>query len=143
MADISYKPVINKMVWSHSRVKAFEMCPYGWYLKYICKLPSKELFFSSYGSFVHNLLERYYNGELAKSQLLYKYLSEFKMQVTARAPTPAIFKKYFQDGVSYFKQFQRLPYEVKKVEEELDGEIGGVKFRGIIDCRRRMMMELS
>ena len=70
MADISYEPIIKDMTWSYSRVKAFDMCPYMWYLKYIQRLPGKEMFFSSYGSFVHKILEMYYKEELAKSRLL-------------------------------------------------------------------------
>ena len=135
MSDISYEPIIKDMVWSYSRVKAFDMCPYGWYLKYICKLPAKSLFFSSYGSFIHKILEEYYNGELAKSQLLYKYLTDFRKEVPERAPSQVIFKKYFQDGIDYFKKFQPLPYKINGIEEEIAGSIAGIRFKGIIDCR--------
>ena len=71
MGDISYEPIIKDMTWSYSRVKAFDMCPYGWYLKYIQKIRGKDMFFSSYGSFVHKLLEQYYKGELWPGLLLY------------------------------------------------------------------------
>lgn len=135
MADISYEPIIKDMTWSYSRVKAFDMCPYMWYLKYIQRLPGKELFFSSYGSFVHKILEMYYKGELAKSQLLYYYLTEFRNNVTARAPNPKIFNKYFQDGVLYFKNFVPLTYEEPEIETKISGEIAGIKFTGIIDYK--------
>ena len=135
MGDISYEPIIKDMTWSYSRVKAFDMCPYGWYLKYIQKIRGKDMFFSSYGSFVHKLLEQYYKGELAKNQLLYSYLTGFRTNVTARAPSPAIFKSYFQNGLDYFKNFERLPYEIRGIEEKIEGNIGGVKFTGVIDCR--------
>ena len=135
MADISYEPIIDEMTWSYSRVKAFDMCPYMWYLKYIRKLPGKEMFFSSYGSFIHKIIEMYYKGELAKSQLLYYYLTEFKKNVTARAPNPKIFKKYFQDGIEYFKNFEPLPYEDPEIEQKVDGEIGGIRFTGVIDYK--------
>lgn len=137
MADISYEPIISEMTWSYSRVKAFEMCPYGWYLKYIQKLPGKRMFFSDYGSFIHKLIESYYKGELAKYQLLYHYLTDFQSNVIGRAPNPKIFTKYFQDGKAYFKNFERLPFEVVSIEEKLNGEIGGYKFTGIIDCRAK------
>lgn len=135
MANISYEPIIKDMTWSYSRVKAFDMCPYGWYLKYIQKIRGKEMFFSSYGSFVHKLLESYYKGELAKNQLLYNYLTEFRKNVTARAPSPAIFKSYFQSGKEYFKNFEPVPYDIKGIEEKIEGDISGVRFTGVIDCR--------
>lgn len=135
MADISYEPIIKDMIWSYSRVKAFDMCPYGWYLKYIQKLPSKELFFSSYGGFVHELLERYYKGELGKNQLLYHYLTGFRSNITGYAPNPQVYKTYFQNGVDYFKNFEPLPYKISGIEEEIEGEIDGIRFKGIIDCR--------
>lgn len=135
MEDISYEPIIKDMTWSYSRVKAFDMCPYGWYLKYIQKLPGKKMFFSSYGSFIHKLLEQYYKEELGKNQLLYQYLTGFRSNVTERAPSPQVFKKYFQDGVEYFKNFEPLPYKIVGIEERVDGDIDGIRFMGIVDCR--------
>lgn len=133
MGDISYEPVIRDMTWSYSRVKTFEMCPYMWYLKYIQKLPAKNLFFSSYGSFVHELLEQYYKGELAHDQLLFNYLTGFRSHVIEAAPNAQIFSKYFQDGVVYFKEFKPVPYKPVGVEERIDGDIDGLKCTGFID----------
>lgn len=135
MANISYEPIIKDMTWSYSRVKAFDMCPYGWYLKYIQKIRGKDMFFSSYGSFAHKLIEQYYKGELAKSQLLYHYLTDFRENVKAHAPSPAVFKSYFQNGKDYFRDFEPVPYKVNGIEEKIEGEIEGIKFTGIIDCR--------
>lgn len=135
METISYEPIIKDMTWSYSRVKAFDMCPYMWYLKYIQNLPGKEMFFSSYGSFVHKILEMFYKGELAKGQLLYYYLTEFRNYVVARAPNPKIFSKYFQDGVEYFKRFAPLQYENPSIEQKVSGDICGIKFTGIIDYK--------
>lgn len=135
MTSVSYKPIIDEMTWSFSRVKAFDMCPYGWYLKYIQKIRGKEMFFSSYGSFVHKLLEQYYKGELGKNQLLYRYLTDFRENVKACAPSPAVFKSYFQSGAEYFRNFESVPYNICGIEEKIEGEIDGVKFTGVIDCR--------
>lgn len=49
MGEVNYAPLIDDMVWSYSRIKAFEDCPYRWYLKYIKKFHGKDMFFSSYG----------------------------------------------------------------------------------------------
>lgn len=53
MGDVNYAPLIDEMVWSYSRVRAFEDCPYRWYLKYIRHLRGKDMFFASYGTFMH------------------------------------------------------------------------------------------
>lgn len=57
MGEVNYAPLIDDMVWSYSRIKAFEDCPYRWYLKYIKKFHGKDMFFSSYGTFMHKLIE--------------------------------------------------------------------------------------
>lgn len=72
---------------------------YRWYLRYIRKLPSKEMFFSSYGSFIHKLIELYYKEGKTSKQLTDMYLSGFKENVSGRAPNPKIFTNYFKDGL--------------------------------------------
>ena len=42
MGEVNYAPLIDDMVWSYSRIKAFEDCPYRWYLKYIKKFHGKD-----------------------------------------------------------------------------------------------------
>ena len=52
MGEINYAPLIDDMVWSYSRIKAFVDCPYRFYLKYIRHIHGKEMFFASYGTFM-------------------------------------------------------------------------------------------
>lgn len=134
MAEFSYAPIIREMPWSYSRVNSFGSCRYKWYLRYICrKKQCKEMFFASYGSFIHNILERFYKRELTSGQLLSTYLTEFSTQVKGHAPNPKIFKKYFEDGKRYFQNFKPLPYKVVAIETKVELEIDGVKFTGIVD----------
>ena len=121
MGEIDYTPIIDNMVWSYSRIKSFEMCPYRFYLKYIWpKLPEnlgkrlepKDMFFSSYGSFVHKLLEHYFKNEMKQRELIRSYLRDFKTEVKARAPNPKIFKSYFDSGLQYLKEITPLPYDM-------------------------------
>lgn len=35
MGEVNYKPIIQDMTWSYSRIKSFNDCPYRWFLKYI------------------------------------------------------------------------------------------------------------
>lgn len=43
MGEVNYAPLIDDMVWSYSRIKAFEDCPYRWYLKYIKRFHGKDM----------------------------------------------------------------------------------------------------
>ena len=62
MGDMIYRPLIEGMRWSYSRLHSFEQCRYGWFLKYIHGTKKEEKFYASYGSFVHKLIELYYRG---------------------------------------------------------------------------------
>lgn len=77
MGEISYEPLIRDMTWSYSRIKAFDDCPYRWYLKYIRypKVRGKDMFFANYGKFVHELLASFYSGEKTAVQVEAEYLS--------------------------------------------------------------------
>lgn len=55
MEKSGYEHIIDQMTWSYSRIKAFDDCPYRWFLKYIKCEPGSEMFFASYGSFMHEL----------------------------------------------------------------------------------------
>ena len=133
MGEVNYAPVIQDMVWSYSRVKAFDDCPYRWYLRYIRKLPSKEMFFSSYGSFIHKLIELYYKEGKTSKQLTDMYLSGFKENVSGRAPNPKIFTNYFKDGLRYLREIKPFPFSLNEVEKRVDFNLDGIPFVGYID----------
>ena len=69
MGDVSYRPLIEDMTWSFSRIECFNDCPYRWFLRYIKKYPETPQFYSSYGSFMHKLIEQYYKGEITKDEM--------------------------------------------------------------------------
>ena len=48
MGEINYAPLIDDMVWSYSRIKAFVDCPYRFYLKYIRHIHGKDNFTDEY-----------------------------------------------------------------------------------------------
>ena len=103
MGEVSYEPLIRDMVWSHSRIKAFDDCPYRWYLKYVRypKAKEKEMFFANYGKFVHELIASFYSGEKSREELEAEYLRDFRAHVKAYAPNRTVFKNYFVDGLNY------------------------------------------
>lgn len=131
--DISYRPLMEDMVWSYSRVNGFSACPYAWFMKYIKHVKEQPRFYSSYGSFIHKILEQYYKGELTEDQLTARFMMGFKNEVQGERPSPAVVEKYIQRGLDYFNTFKRLPYKVLAIEKKVEFEIDGIKFIGYID----------
>lgn len=133
MSDVSYRPLVEDMQWSYSRLNTFDDCAYGWFLHYICKCPKKEKFYSSYGTLMHELLEQYYRGELSKDDMLSAFLLRAPEISTVSAPKPDTIKKYIDGGVEYLKSFSPLPYKMIDVEHEVKFSIFGIPFVGFID----------
>lgn len=133
MGDISYAPVIQDMTWSYSRIKAFDDCNYRWYLQYIRKLRGKDMFFASYGSFMHKLIELYYTEQKTAAQLSEMYLSDFKSNVVGWAPSKEVFGSYFKSGLQYLKNIQPFPFNTIAVEKRVDFMLSGIPFIGYID----------
>lgn len=133
MGEIHYRPLIEDMVWSYSRIKCFHDCPYRWYMKYIKQVKEKPQFYASYGSFMHRLLEQYYKGEITKEEMQIKFLFDFSNEVQGERPNPSIVKNYIQKGSEYLHDFQPLPYRTIGIEKKMEFYIGNTKFIGFID----------
>jgi len=133
MGEISYRPLIEDMTWSYSRIKAFEDCPYRWFLKYIKKMPETPQFYSSYGSFVHKLIEQYYKGELQKEDLKMEFLLNFSKSVLGERPAESTVKKYIDAGSNYFGNFEPFPFKHIDTEKLMVFSVSGVPFVGYID----------
>lgn len=133
MGEINYAPLIRDMTWSYSRVKSFNDCPYGWYLRYIMRFKSDPKFYASYGSFMHKLIEGFYSGKLTKQQMLIRYYSDFQSEVTGHRPPESTLQKYIQAGAGYLMSFSPLPYNMIAVEDKIDFNLCGKPFTAIID----------
>lgn len=136
MSEGKYDSLIKKMTWSYSRIDCFNTCRYKWFLEYIddpLRINSKPMFYSSYGSFIHKLLERYYKGELPKGALASEFLSKFSENVKGERPPGGIVDKYIKAGYEYLKSFEPFPYNVVDVEKKVRFEIAGHRFVGFID----------
>ena len=81
MSEMIYRPLIEDMTWSYSRIKCFEDCPYRFYLKYISRCKEIPQFYASYGSFMHKLIEEFYKGIITKEEMLTKFLFGFQENV--------------------------------------------------------------
>lgn len=133
MSEMIYRPLIEDMVWSYSRIKCFEDCPYRFYLKYISGCKEAPQFYASYGSFMHKLIEEFYKGIIAKEEMPTKFLFGFQENVLGQRPKESTVEKYIQLGVEYLKHFSPFPYNMVAVEKKVEFELGGKKFIGFID----------
>lgn len=133
MSDLIYKPLIEDMTWSYSRVKAFSDCPYRWFLKYIKNLPDEKQFYSSYGTLIHDILARYYLGLLREDELLEAFLFEYKSVVGGTLPDQKIVRNYVASAKNYLQNFRPLPYETIAVEKKIRFDLDGIPFICFID----------
>jgi len=123
--------------YSFSKLNSWRTCPYGWKLRYIDHKPGIGNAFSSYGTFVHSIMERYANGELELWDLASVYEWEFDTSIPEKFPK--IFKlnmrdNYYKQGLNFLKTFQGYDkYKILGVEKEFDIEIDDWVFNGIID----------
>jgi len=133
MGDAIYRPLIEDMVWSYSRVKTFADCRYRFFLKYIYGCEERDRFFASYGSYVHNLLEQYYTGSMPQERLPTEFLLGFQENVRGERPKESTVAKYIQNGAEYFRNFRPFEYETIGVEKRVDFRIDNMKFIGYLD----------
>ena len=121
------------MTWSYSRLKAFESCKYYWFLRYIRNVKDLGGFYTTYGSFMHEILEMFYSGKLDKNQMLTEYFSRFFECVKGRRPSSKIVEKYILAGQTYLKCFEPLPLKPIWIEKKLSFELDGRHFVGVAD----------
>lgn len=91
------------------------------------------MFYSSYGSYMHRLIERYYRGDLSLDELPSAFLTGFQSNVLGDRPSPEIAASYVDKGLRYFKSFRPFDYKTVAVEKHLRFSVAGAGFRGIID----------
>lgn len=133
MGNITYKPFMEEMIWSYSRVKCFHDCPYRFFLKYIKECSETPQFYSSYGSFMHKLIEEFYRGEISKENLTTKFLADFRSEVKGQRPAESTVLKYINLGCEYLDNFSPFPFNMIDVEKKIYFQIGDVNLVGIID----------
>lgn len=123
------------MTWSYSRIKSFEDCPYRWYLKYIMFPRTKglELFFASYGSFMHELIAEYHSGKRDAADIRLNYLSNYRNRVAMPAPSRKVADSYFQSGLDYLREIKPSENKVIAVEERFESVIFDIPFLGFVD----------
>ena len=133
MGDMIYRPLIEGMQWSYSRVHSFGQCKYGWFLKYIHGSKKEDKFYTSYGSLMHKLIELYHRGLFTASELLGIFLERFSVDVKGDRPSDSIVSKYIRAGAEYFKKLKPYAFQVIAVEEKINFDIDGIQMTAIVD----------
>lgn len=136
MGEMIYKPLIEDMTWSYSRIDSFNTCRYKWFLHYIDDPEGKNaqpMFYASYGSFMHKIIEDYYKGKIKKENLVTEFLLNYQDEVQGKRPMEKIAQNYINYGIEYLTNFKEFPYEMVDVEKEVHFTLNGNKFIGFID----------
>ena len=134
-----YADQISAMVWSYSRLSAFEQCKYAFYLKYIIADNDEYLaegnFWAELGSFVHEILEKVFKGELDPDDAPSYFIDHYDANVCYTA-SESIMGKSFEDCLTFLSEAdysQLESYEILGVEKELSLQVSGYEFKGYID----------
>ena len=129
---MSYAHIMDDWTWSYSRAKAFEQCPYSFFLKYLSHESRVSNFYARYGDVMHSILRQFYEGRLVKEELPSVWITRFQDEVYGDVP-PKLSSNYFLQGLRYLEGIQRPSDTVVGVEREVRGTFGGFKAYGFID----------
>lgn len=129
---------IRDMVWSFSRLQSYETCPYEWHLHYVDGNEPEDGFFAEFGTLIHNVLQKLYDGSLSIWDAPQWYEDHFGDIVLHDAPPNAyidIAEKYYEDGLNYFANFAQLDdcFEILGIEKSVNFSIKRKPFVGYID----------
>lgn len=127
--------LVSTMTWSYSRLKAYEDCPYAWYLKYLECEQGESNFFAEYGSLIHKILEQFYTGKMKRAEMLPYYLQHFYTDIQHFAPTDSIYWNYYRQGMNYLCEFTPISRQIAAVEQKVEFKLDGRPFCGFVDLR--------
>lgn len=126
------------MTFSYSRLTAYDSCKYKWLMKYILEVPQTgQSFFSSYGSFAHDILAKFHRGEGDANALAAYYLENYFSQVVGSPLRNSTAINYFHAGLDMASALSPDHKEVLQVEQEAHWVLGGRDYIGYIDLVQR------
>lgn len=138
---------VSDMVWSYSRLSAFEQCRYQFYLKYIVSDDSLYLaegnFYTEAGSYVHHILEMVLKGELSVDDAGQYYIDHYDENVFYKTK-PSAMERSYETCAAFFGDLTLKPlhgHDILGVEQEIQTTINGHKLLGYIDLLLRDMRD--
>lgn len=137
---MSYKKILDEIIWSFSTLHQYEQCPFAFYER---KIDGTEInegnFYSDAGGFNHEVNAKIFDGSLKIDDAIDYYIENYGNNVVYTAKQSTMDKKYNQ-GIDYLAAFdiEKLKdYEILGVEKKVLYEIDGYKFIGFIDLLLR------
>jgi hypothetical protein len=124
------------MVWSFSRLNSFHGCKHAWYRSYVLKEKGVNNSFAEYGTMVHEIFERYAQGELEVYELVNEFDQQYESRVWDFPPNKYVnlVESYKNQGIDYFTNFDGFDdYKILGIEKKINFELEGFKFVGFID----------
>ena len=135
--------IIDQFTYSFSKLNLYYHCGHEFYRRYIeCEVPESS-FFSEYGKYVHDILEKYYKCKLSLFELSPYYEEHFDENVIKEAPPNKFVdlrETYYQKGLDFFDNlvdFDFDKYEILGIEKEIHFTILDKPFIGFIDLLLR------
>jgi len=129
--------IFDDFIWSFSRLNSFYQCKYQFKQQYIDCLQGESNFFAEYGSFIHNILEKFFKGELAIYELSTFYKEGYQNAIQHSAPPNKFVdlnQSYYKAGLKYFNEIEDYDeYNIIDVEKKVDFKIDNIKMVGYID----------
>lgn len=122
------------MVWSFSRLRTYEECPYAFYLKYILEEKGESNFFAANGKVMHELFEELLNKKIILQDAPKSYMDKY--ETIYEETSISTMNKIFDKCLDYLCNVDELSnkYEILGVELKIEFEYKGYKFLGFVDC---------
>ena len=125
--------LLQNMTWSYSKLLCYRSCPYQFYLRYILHERSDDLFYATYGTFIHSLLAGLYDGKYTKDELVPRYIQGFFSSVRGKSPGLKVFGDYYAQGLQAMQNPWYPHDQITGIETKILYDIGKYKFTGFID----------
>lgn len=137
MSEIEETIIPELEKYSFSKLSSWHQCKYGYYQKYIEHKSGEGNAFSSYGSFVHEILEKYAKGEYRLWDLPSIYEWGFDAAIKEKFPWNKyknLRQSYHDEGLTFLKKFQGYDdYKILGVEQGFEIQISDWTLIGYID----------
>src|SRR5258705_1560389 len=117
MSDYDF--IIDNMKFSYSNISTFETCAYAWKLTYIDTLKREPNFFAEFGTLCHDILEKYFKGELDLFNLPNYYEKHFYEVVQSISLSGTMTQNYYDAGYDFFTNIDINPDDFEILESEL------------------------
>lgn len=126
---------MEKELYSFSKLNAFHICPFQYYLTYVKNLNREQNCYGYYGNELHSLLEQLQQRKITNQEAIQKYneVIEYANLMDYNFPTPNSRINYLECILHYIENFVPIECDKYYIEEYFEFDINGITMRGYID----------